>query len=69
MVQYPGKRPKINVHVQGFIQSVHDIMELQGNAELNMLACRTLVGIAQNSLFELFLSQLPSLFTDRFQYL
>lgn len=34
-----------------------------------MLACRTLVGISQNSLFELFLSQLPSLFSDRVQYL
>jgi hypothetical protein len=60
---------KVNVHVQGFIQTMHDLMNISGNSELNMLACRTLIGIGQKSLFELFLSQLPSLFTNRVYYL
>ena len=44
-------------------------MSEPGASELNMLACRSLVQIAQKSLFELFLSQLPTLFTDRVSYL
>ena len=48
---------------------MYDLMSLGGNQELNTLACRTLVQIAQKSLFELFLSQLPSLFSDRVYYL
>jgi len=35
---------------------MYDLMSEQGNSELNILACRTLVGIAQKSFFELFLS-------------
>ena len=48
---------------------MYDLMSERGNSELNMLACRILVGIAQKSYFELFLSQLPSIFTDRVYYL
>ena len=44
-------------------------MSEPGAGELNMLACRSLIQIAQKSLFELFLSQLPTLFTDRVSYL
>lgn len=37
------KSSKAQVHVQGFIHSVHDVMSLSGNTELSVLACRTLV--------------------------
>ena len=44
-------------------------MSLPDNADLSNLACQTVVQIAQKSLQELFLGQLPSLFDDRVSYL
>ena len=48
---------------------MYELIDQNENQELSTLACRTLVQIAQKTLFELFLSQLPSLFTDRVHYL
>ena len=56
------------MNIQGFIKTSYDLM-MSNSTQLSELACQVLISISQKNMLELFLSQLPSLYNDRIEYL